>query len=114
MAPADPWTTAGQPGLPVGSSPQRPGDPSSAEPPTGQTGGTPPASGWQPVEGGPPPPPTVSLPKGGGAIRDIGEKFSVSAATGTATLTVPIATSPGRARFGPSLALSYDSGIGNG
>jgi RHS repeat-associated protein len=72
------------------------------------------ASGWQPAEGGPPSPPSVSLPKGGGAIRDIGEKFSVSAATGTATLTVPIATSPGRAGFGPSLALSYDSGTGNG
>jgi len=56
----------------------------------------------------------VSLPKGGGAIRDIGEKFSVSAATGTASLTVPVATSPGRAGFGPSLSLSYDSGAGNG
>ena len=56
----------------------------------------------------------MSLPKGGGAIRDIGEKFSVSAATGTASLTVPVATSPGRAGFGPSLSLSYDSGSGNG
>ena len=56
----------------------------------------------------------MSLPKGGGAIRDIGEKFSVSAATGTASLAVPVATSPGRAGFGPSLSLSYDSGAGNG
>ena len=72
------------------------------------------AGGWQPAEGGPPAPPSVSLPRGGGAIRDIGEKFSVSAATGTASLTVPVATSPGRAGFGPSLSLSYDSGSGNG
>ena len=73
-----------------------------------------PADGWQPAEGGPPAPPSVSLPKGGGAIRDIGEKFSVSAATGTASLAIPVATSLGRAGFGPSLTLSYDSGSGNG
>ena len=72
------------------------------------------ADGWKPAAGGPPAPPSVSLPKGGGAIRDIGEKFSVNAATGTASLTIPIATSPGRAGFGPSLRLSYDSGSGNG
>ncbi len=29
-------------------------------------------------------------------------------------MTVPIATSPGRSGFGPQLALSYDSGAGNG
>src|ERR1700733_11808958 len=62
-------------------------------------------SSWQPAEGGPPSPPSVTLPKGGGAIRDIGEKFSVSAATGTAGLTVPIATSRGRVGFGPALSL---------
>ena len=63
--------------------------------------------------GGPPAPPSVSLPKGGGAIRDIGEKFSVNAATGTASLAIPVATSPARAGFGPSLNLTYDSGAGN-
>ena len=73
-----------------------------------------PSDWWQPAEGGPPVPPSVSLPKGGGALRDIGEKFSVSAATGTASLAIPVATSPGRAGFGPSLSLSYDSGSGNG
>ena len=56
----------------------------------------------------------MSLPKGGGAIRGIGEKFTVNAATGTASLAVPVATSPGRAGFGPSLSLTYDSGAGNG
>ena len=38
----------------------------------------------------------------------------VDAATGTASLALPVATSPGRAGFGPALSLSYDSGAGNG
>src|SRR5215472_13890647 len=58
--------------------------------------------------------PQPSLPKGGGAIRDIGEKFGVSPATGTGSLSVPIATSPGRSGFEPQLHLAYDSGAGNG
>jgi len=59
-------------------------------------------------------PPSLSLPKGGGAIRGIGEKFASNPVTGTGSMTVPIATSPGRSGFGPQLALSYDSGAGNG
>jgi hypothetical protein len=59
-------------------------------------------------------PPSISLPKGGGAIRGIGEKFAANPITGTASLTVPIYTSPGRSGFGPQLSLSYDSGAGNG
>src|SRR2546425_8548236 len=58
--------------------------------------------------------PTISLPKGGGAIRGIGEKFGADPVTGTGSMTVPIATSPGRSGFGPQLSLSYDSGAGNG
>ena len=58
--------------------------------------------------------PSVSLPKGGGAIRGIGEKFAANPVTGTGSITVPIAVSPGRSGFGPQLALSYDSGAGNG
>jgi RHS repeat-associated protein len=57
--------------------------------------------------------PTISLPKGGGAIRGIGEKFSANPVTGTCSMSVPIATSPGRSGFGPQLSLSYDSGAGN-
>jgi hypothetical protein len=57
---------------------------------------------------------SVTLPRGGGAVRDIGEKFSVNPASGTPSLTVPIVASPGRSGFGPSLALSYDAGAGNG
>ena len=58
--------------------------------------------------------PAVSLPKGGGAIRGIGEKFAANPVTGTGSMSVPIFTSPGRSGFGPQLSLSYDSGSGNG
>jgi RHS repeat-associated protein len=59
-------------------------------------------------------PPSISLPKGGGAIRGMGEKFAANPVTGTGSLSIPIFTSPGRSGFGPQLALSYDSGAGNG
>src|SRR5262245_963684 len=58
--------------------------------------------------------PSITLPKGGGAIRGIGEKFAANPVTGTGAMTLPIATSPGRSGFGPQLSLSYDSGAGNG
>ncbi|KAK6330099.1 hypothetical protein TWF718_003527 [Orbilia javanica] len=59
--------------------------------------------------------PSLSLPKGGGAIKDIGEKFSVNAVSGTADLTVPIPLTPARGAAGaPSLVLRYSSGSGNG
>src|SRR5437868_10057350 len=58
--------------------------------------------------------PSISLPKGGGALQGIGEKYNANAATGTGSLTIPIATSPGRSGFGPKLALTYDSGAGLG
>lgn len=57
-------------------------------------------------------PPAVSAPKGGGAIRGIGEKFSANPATGTGSITIPIPLSPGREGFGPQLTLKYDSGAG--
>jgi hypothetical protein len=44
----------------------------------------------------------------------MGEKFSANPVTGTGSMSVPIATSPGRSGFGPQLSLSYDSGAGNG
>ena len=58
--------------------------------------------------------PQINLPKGGGAIRGIGEKFAANAATGTGSLTVPIILSSGRNGFGPQMSLTYDSGSGNG
>ena len=56
----------------------------------------------------------MSLPKGGGAIRAISEKFTFNAATGTASVSVPLPLSQGRGSFTPQLRLSYDSGGGNG
>ena len=58
--------------------------------------------------------PTLALPKGGGAIRSLGEKFAANPVTGSGSMSVPLAVSPGRAGFGPQLSLSYDSGSGNG
>src|SRR6185503_20115221 len=58
--------------------------------------------------------PSVSLPKGGGAIKGIGEKFAANPVTGTGSLTIPLPLSPGRSGFTPALSLSYDSGAGNG
>jgi RHS repeat-associated protein len=44
----------------------------------------------------------------------MGEKFAANPVTGTGSITVPIAASPGRSGFGPQLTLTYDSGSGNG
>ena len=57
--------------------------------------------------------PSISLPKGGGAIRGMGDKFAANPVTGTGSMLVPIASSPGRAGFGPH-SLSYNSGSDNG
>jgi RHS repeat-associated protein len=73
-----------------------------------------PGAASPPLAGGPLAPPSVALPKGGGAIRGIGEKFGVNPVTGTSSMTVPIGASPGRSGFGPHLDLTYDSGSGNG
>jgi len=58
--------------------------------------------------------PQISLPKGGGAIRGVDEKFAANTVTGSGSMTVPIPTSSGRSSFGPQLSLSYDSSAGNG
>jgi YD repeat-containing protein len=56
----------------------------------------------------------ISLPKGGGALQGIGEKFSPDLHTGTGNFTVPIALPPGRNGFQPQLNLVYSTGNGNG
>ena len=58
--------------------------------------------------------PQISLPKGGGALKGIDEKFEVNAANGTASLSIPLPITPGRGGFQPDLSLSYNSGGGNG
>ncbi len=53
------------------------------------------------------------LPKGGGAITGLGETFKPEEFTGTASLSVPIPTSPARG-FNPKLSVDYSSGAGGG
>jgi YD repeat-containing protein len=58
--------------------------------------------------------PSVAMPKGGGALRGLGETFKVNAATGTASFSVPLPISaPGRV-LPPALSLGYDGGAGQG
>lgn len=57
--------------------------------------------------------PSISLPKGGGAIKGVDEKFSVNAVNGTSSFSIPLPFSPARGAS-PELALSYNSGGGNG
>lgn len=58
--------------------------------------------------------PSLALPKAGGAIQGLGEKFAANPLTGVPSVSVPIFTSPGGAGFGPQLALTYQPGAGNG
>ena len=55
----------------------------------------------------------LNLPKGGGAVKGIGETFQVSPFTGTGNFSVPIYTSPGRGGMTPQLSLQYSTGAGN-
>jgi len=57
--------------------------------------------------------PPISLPKSGGALKSIDEEFSVNAANGTVSFSIPWPISPGRSGFSPPLSLSYNAGIGN-
>ncbi len=58
--------------------------------------------------------PTIELPKGGGALKSIDEKFQVNPANGTASFTVSLPSSKTRRDLAPALSLTYDSGGGNG
>ncbi len=57
--------------------------------------------------------PSISLPKGGGAMKGIDEKFSVNAVNGTSGMTIPVPGLKTRSDFAPGLTLSYNSGSGN-
>ena len=100
--------TSGVPG-PAGG---RPGEPTSPLV-------TSPGVGKQPPPGDSAPPnptdlaPAVSLPKGGGALKNIGDKFEANAFTGSGGMSIPIAVSPAR-DLSPTLALGYSTGAGNG
>src|SRR5207244_10185784 len=58
--------------------------------------------------------PSLTLPKGGGALRSIDEKFSINAANGTCELSVPLPFSKTRSGLDGAVSLRYDSGAGNG
>jgi hypothetical protein len=57
--------------------------------------------------------PSISLQKGGRAIRGIGEKFVTTPVIGMGSMTVPISSSPGRSDFRLQLTLSFKSGANN-
>lgn len=57
--------------------------------------------------------PSINLPKGGGAIKGIDEKFSVNAVNGTSSFSIPLPFSNARGAT-PSLNVNYSSGAGNG
>lgn len=57
--------------------------------------------------------PSLSLPKGGGALRGMGETFTVNSATGTGSVTLPLPVSVMRGAE-PKLSLTYSGGSGNG
>lgn len=57
--------------------------------------------------------PKIELPKGGGALKGIDEKFSVNTSNGTSSFTIPLPLSKGRPGFLASLSLGYNSGAGN-
>jgi RHS repeat-associated protein len=57
--------------------------------------------------------PSVTLPKGGGALKRIDEKFEMNSANGTAKFSIPLPLTPGRNGVTPSLSISYNSGSGN-
>src|SRR5215208_7597615 len=58
--------------------------------------------------------PQLQLPKGGGALRGIDEKFAVNSSNGTASLTISLPLTPNRDAYTPKVDLSYSSGAGNG
>ena len=57
--------------------------------------------------------PSIALPKGGGAIKGIDEKFSINAVNGSASFSIPLPFAPARGAS-TALSLSYNSGSGNG
>jgi RHS repeat-associated protein len=59
-------------------------------------------------------PNSISVPKGPGSIEGLGESFQPTLNTGTAKYGVAFRLPAGTAGFGPSLALAYEAGTGNG
>lgn len=53
--------------------------------------------------------PSITIPKGGGAIKSIDEKFSVNAANGTSAFAISLPFTNARGAT-PAISLSYNSG----
>lgn len=53
-----------------------------------------------------------TMPKGGGAIKGMGETFQPNEFSGTGAFSIPFSVSPGRG-LAPSLSVNYSSGSGN-
>lgn len=56
----------------------------------------------------------ISLPKGGGELKGLGEKFQPDLHMGTGNFSIPISIPSGRNGFQPHLSLSYSTGSSNG
>lgn len=56
--------------------------------------------------------PEINLPKGGGAIKGLGETFQPDSFSGTGNYTIPFELTKGRG-LEPNIALNYNSGSGN-
>jgi RHS repeat-associated protein len=59
-------------------------------------------------------PNVISVPAGPGSLEGLGESFSANLNSGSVRETVPLTLPPGTAGLTPQLALTYDSGNGNG
>lgn len=57
--------------------------------------------------------PGLSLPKGGGAIKGVGDTFKSNMFSGAGNYSIPLPVSSARG-YEPELAVSYSSGAGNG
>jgi hypothetical protein len=53
-------------------------------------------------------------PSGSGSQRALSQCFHMNPSNGTMSFALPVDTPAGRSGFSPNLALSYDSGAGNG
>src|SRR5581483_1695506 len=56
----------------------------------------------------------ISLPRSGGAVQGLGEKFQPDLHTGTGKCAISIAIPAGRNGFQPALTLQYSTGSGSG
>ena len=59
-------------------------------------------------------PTVLSLPAGPGSIEGLGKGFQPQVNSGAATYAVTLTVPPGPVGFAPSLALTYNTGFGNG